>query len=87
MRYPGGPRSVEHALRNATPFVRASFSAPGGAARSSSSTTSYAPAAAARAFPSAPPPPVGEDGRKLSRLEILSLKKTRGIYGDWPEQY
>lgn len=87
MRYPGGPRSVEHALRNAPPFARASFS-PGGTARSSSTTSSYAPAAAARAFPSAlpPPAPVGEDGRKLSRLEILSRKKTRGIYGDWPEQ-
>ncbi|CAL4958532.1 unnamed protein product [Urochloa decumbens] len=85
MRYPGGPRSVEHALRNAPPYARAAF-APGGAARSCSSTSSYAPAAAARAYPSAPPVPIGEDGRKLSRLELLSRKKMSGIYGDWPEE-
>ncbi|CAO2208861.1 unnamed protein product [Urochloa humidicola] len=85
MRYPGGPRSVEHALRNAPPYARAAF-APAGAARSCSSTSSHAPAAAARAFPSAPPAPIGEDGRKLSRLELLSRKKTSGIYGDWTEE-
>ncbi|CAO2161268.1 unnamed protein product [Urochloa humidicola] len=87
MRYPGGPRSVEHALRNAPPYARAAF-APGGAARSCCSTISYAPAAAAatRAFPSAPPAPVGEDGLKLSRLELLGRKKMSGIYGDWPEE-
>ncbi|CAO2193887.1 unnamed protein product [Urochloa humidicola] len=86
MRYPGGPRSVEHALRIASPYARAAF-APGGAARSCSSTSSYAPAgAAARAYPSAPPAPVGEDGGKFSRLELLSRRKTSGIYGDWPEE-
>lgn len=85
MRYPGGPRSVEHALRNAPPSARAALFMPapsGGAPRGSSS---YAPAAA-RAFPSPPDAETGEDGRKLSRLELLSRKKTSGIYGDWPEE-
>ncbi|OEL25170.1 hypothetical protein BAE44_0013816 [Dichanthelium oligosanthes] len=83
MRYPGGPRSVEHALRNAPPLARAAYSP--GCRSSSSSSSSYAPAAT-RAFPSAPAAAVGEDGRKLTRLELLSRKKMRGIYGDWPEE-
>ncbi|TVU45975.1 hypothetical protein EJB05_05485, partial [Eragrostis curvula] len=36
------------------------------------------------------PPGPGADGqgeRKLNRLELMSLKKTSGIYGDWPEGY
>ncbi|RLN24154.1 zinc finger CCCH domain-containing protein 1-like [Panicum miliaceum] len=79
MRYPGGPRSVEHALRNAPPLARAAY-APGPRGSSGGSTNSYAPAA--RAFPSAPAAAAGEDGREFSRLELLSRKKTRGIYGD-----
>ncbi|KAF8663108.1 hypothetical protein HU200_055705 [Digitaria exilis] len=86
MRYPGGPRSVEHALRNAPPSARAALlmPAPSGGAPRGSSSGSYAPAAA-RAFPT-PVAATGEDDVKLSRLELLSRKKTTGIYGDWPEE-
>ncbi|KAJ1282357.1 hypothetical protein BS78_03G045600 [Paspalum vaginatum] len=84
MRYPGGPRSVEHALRNSR--APSPLPAAVGASRSSSSSSSYAPPRAF-AFPSVPAAaPVVEDGRKVSRLELLSRKNMRGIYGDWPEQ-
>ncbi|WVZ72511.1 hypothetical protein U9M48_020957 [Paspalum notatum var. saurae] len=81
MRYPGGPRSVEHALRNSR--APSPLPAAAGPSRSSSSSTSYAPPPRAFAFPSVP---AIEDGRKVSRLELLSGKKLGGIYGDWPVQ-
>jgi hypothetical protein len=31
--------------------------------------------------------PEEEGGAKVSVLERLALRKTNGIYGDWPEQY
>ncbi|EES00215.1 hypothetical protein BDA96_03G052200 [Sorghum bicolor] len=88
MPFPGGPRSVEHALRNASPYVKA-YSSPGSAAsahRSSSTTSSFAPSST-RAVPSIPADAAGEGRRrKVTRLELLSRKKTSGIYGDWPGQ-
>lgn len=57
-------------------------------------SSSYNAASMAAAAPAAsdanlvaqqPPPEQG--GRKMTRLEMLSLKKMTGIYGDWLEGY
>ncbi|XP_066308322.1 zinc finger CCCH domain-containing protein 1-like [Miscanthus floridulus] len=85
MPFPGGPRSVEHALRNASPYAKA-YSSPGSAAAAHRSSSSYAPSST-RSFPSVPADVAGEGRRrKVTRLELLSRKKMSGIYGDWPEQ-
>ncbi|VAH58430.1 unnamed protein product [Triticum turgidum subsp. durum] len=50
----------------------------------------------ARAFAPVPAPaardrlgqiPVEGGGKKPNRLMLMSLRKTSGIYGDWPEQF
>uniref|UniRef100_A0A8R7PQR6 C3H1-type domain-containing protein n=2 Tax=Triticum urartu TaxID=4572 RepID=A0A8R7PQR6_TRIUA len=50
----------------------------------------------ARAFAPVPAPaardrlgqiPVEDGGKKSNRLMLMSLRKTSGIYGDWPEQF
>ncbi|KAE8797138.1 Zinc finger CCCH domain-containing protein 39 [Hordeum vulgare] len=61
-----------------------------------SSATRYGAPGPARAFPPVPVPaardrfgqmPEEDGGQKPNRLMLMSLRKTSGIYGDWPEQY
>lgn len=64
------------------------------AARASSATAPRYGSAPGRAFPPLPAPAVPrqmpeqqqqQGAPKVSVLERLSQRKTRGIYGDWPE--
>ncbi|AQK90540.1 uncharacterized protein LOC100276294 [Zea mays] len=88
MPFPGGPRSMEYALRNSSSYAKAY--SPGSTAAayrnsSSTSTSNYAPATT-RAFQSVSADAAGEGGCKATRLELLGRKKMNDIYGDWPEQ-
>jgi hypothetical protein len=88
MPFPGGPRSMEYALRNSSSYAKAY--SPGSTAAAyrnstSTSTSNYAPATT-RAFQSVSADAAGEGGCKATRLELLGRKKMNDIYGDWPEQ-